>query len=149
MSEQIQSFEVAGATYVCHIPLLSVQSARTRVAGVRAQIAKQTRLESRVLMIDRHYDEVVQKANVAGEEELDAALAMMDRAAERSRVATEAASAAANEKLLLEYFCSAVDDFESFTDLPLNAANELYIKCRAAAMGGIPNPGEAEQVSST
>lgn len=131
----------SGNSYNCEIPELSVMEARLRLQQLRAHRDEQARLENRSVLIDRHYAEIADNADIT---DLDAALQRLDEAAERARVATEEAARLADSKLVIEFFCDGVQRMDpntgvwtamQFDELPAADASDLYLKCRATMMG--------------
>ena len=136
----------SGTVYQVEIPDLTVAAARLRLTLFRSHLAEQTRLEGRVEVIDRFYDRLTSDS---GDDDIDTALAKLDAAAERSRLATEELAAYADSKTMVEFFCDSIEGIESFTELPARDVSELYRMVRGLMMGRSAPVGEAVSGSST
>lgn len=131
-------FELSGGrSYTCNIPDFTVAQGRERLAELREFNRQQILLENRTRLVDRHYNQIADEGVI---DDIDAALAELDKAAERSRTATKAVADFADSKTLLGFFCDSVDGYATLEEIPVGDMMELYRRCRRAALGVPDDP---------
>ena len=127
----------SGRQYVCHIPDVTVADGRMRTQQFRELNTSRKIKESRSVLLERHMDEIASEGPIG---DIDAALARLDSAAERVRVAKVEADSTGHDADSLALFCDSIDGYSSFEDLPESDLSDLLVKCLRVFKGLNPDP---------
>lgn len=120
-----------GRTFGCEIPELTVREGRERLRQIRTRTATQLRLQARVQLIDKHYEEATQ----ADYPDLQTGLAKIDDLASQSELATEELANFVDSFVSLQFFCDGVDGYADMADLRPDDVRYLTNRCRQIVLG--------------